>query len=250
MPFVAGGKPRDLRVVAMRVSAGHVAATRPAATYVIPPRGVEIRPAGTRAAAAPPATSQSIASEAWWAHAFVRPAAFTGCLAVATLFAAVKTVSPIARPVSFEPPQQVVNTTSKGSKLETQVAALEIDAPVVAAAEPDPDPVLMQEGEAERDAPRFKGKPMVGLASFYWQGKKTASGEKFDPQELTAAHRTLPFGTRVRVTSLATGRSVTVRINDRGPFVDGRIVDISRGAAQSLGMVDRGVTKVKLDVIQ
>jgi rare lipoprotein A len=89
-----------------------------------------------------------------------------------------------------------------------------------------------------------------GLASYYWQGTKTASGEKFNTRELTAAHRTLPFGTRVRVTDLATGRAVTVRINDRGPFVAGRIVDVSQAAAESLGMVDRGVAKIKLDVVQ
>jgi rare lipoprotein A len=67
---------------------------------------------------------------------------------------------------------------------------------------------------------------------------------------LTAAHRTLPFGTRVRVTNVATGQSVTVRVNDRGPFVPGRVVDISRGAAETLGIVDRGVAKVKLDVVE
>jgi rare lipoprotein A len=91
---------------------------------------------------------------------------------------------------------------------------------------------------------------MHGLASYYWQGTKTASGERFNKSEMTAAHRTLPFGTRVRVTSLETGRSVTVRINDRGPYVDGRIVDISRAAAESIGMIARGVPKVKLDVVQ
>jgi rare lipoprotein A len=89
-----------------------------------------------------------------------------------------------------------------------------------------------------------------GLASFYWQGTKTASGERFNARELTAAHRTLPFGTRVRVTNLSTGKSVTVRINDRGPFVGGRVVDVSSAAAESLGMVQQGVAKVKLDVIQ
>jgi peptidoglycan lytic transglycosylase len=89
-----------------------------------------------------------------------------------------------------------------------------------------------------------------GLASFYWQGSRTASGERFDKRELTAAHRTLPFGTRVLVTNLATGRSVTVRVNDRGPFVAGRIIDVSRAAAEELGMVGRGVTKVKLTVVE
>jgi len=89
-----------------------------------------------------------------------------------------------------------------------------------------------------------------GVASFYWQGQRTANGEKFDKRELTAAHRTLPFGTRVRVTNLATGRSVTVRINDRGPFVAGRVIDVSHAAAEELGMVGRGVAKVKLTVVQ
>ncbi len=89
-----------------------------------------------------------------------------------------------------------------------------------------------------------------GLASFYTEDEQTASGEKFDPLGLTAAHRTLPFGTRLRVTNVATGRSVTVRVNDRGPFVPGRVVDVSYSAAEKLGIVERGVAMVKLDVVQ
>jgi rare lipoprotein A len=89
-----------------------------------------------------------------------------------------------------------------------------------------------------------------GIASFYTEGTKTASGEKFDTHELTAAHRTLPFGTRLRVTNVATGQSVTVRVNDRGPFVPGRVVDVSHSAAETLGMVEGGIAKVKLDVVQ
>jgi rare lipoprotein A len=89
-----------------------------------------------------------------------------------------------------------------------------------------------------------------GLASFYSEGARTASGEKFDANELTAAHPTLPFGTRLRVTNVATGRSVTVRVNDRGPYVAGRVVDVSYSAANALGMVGRGVAKVKLDVVE
>jgi rare lipoprotein A len=89
-----------------------------------------------------------------------------------------------------------------------------------------------------------------GLASFYTEGTRTASGEKFDTHELTAAHPTLPFGTRLRVTNVASGRSVTVRVNDRGPYVPGRVVDVSYSAADALGMVGRGVAKVKLDVVQ
>ena len=89
-----------------------------------------------------------------------------------------------------------------------------------------------------------------GLASFYTEGTKTANGERFDTHELTAAHRTLPFGTQLRVTNVATGRSVTVRINDRGPFIPGRIVDVSHAAAETLGMVRGGIAKVNLDVVQ
>lgn len=92
--------------------------------------------------------------------------------------------------------------------------------------------------------------PSLGIASFYTEGTRTASGERFDTRELTAAHPTLPFGTRLRVTNVATGKSVTVRVNDRGPFVRGRVVDVSYSAAESLGMVGRGVAKVKLDVVQ
>jgi rare lipoprotein A len=96
------------------------------------------------------------------------------------------------------------------------------------------------------------GRPMAshGIASFYTEGTQTASGEKFDTHEMTAAHPTLPFGTRLRVTNVATGRSVTVRVNDRGPYVPGRIVDVSHSAAESLGIVDKGVANVRLDVVR
>jgi len=89
-----------------------------------------------------------------------------------------------------------------------------------------------------------------GMASFYTDGTLTASGEKFNSRELTAAHPTLPFGTRLRVTNSATGKSVTVRVNDRGPYVAGRVVDVSRSAAEVLGMVDKGVANVRLDVVE
>jgi rare lipoprotein A len=89
-----------------------------------------------------------------------------------------------------------------------------------------------------------------GVASFYTEDEWTASGERFNTHALTAAHPTLPFGTRLRVTNVTNGRSVVVRINDRGPFVPGRVVDLSGSAAESLGMVERGIVKVKLDVVQ
>ena len=90
----------------------------------------------------------------------------------------------------------------------------------------------------------------TGKASFYKHGHRTASGERFNPRDYTAAHRTLPFGTRVLVTNLKNGKSVIVRINDRGPHVKGRIIDLSYGAAQVVGLVALGVTQVKIVPLQ
>ena len=93
---------------------------------------------------------------------------------------------------------------------------------------------------------------MTGLASWYgpgFHGNQSASGEVFNQNALTAAHRSLPFGTMVRVTNLDNGRSVVVRINDRGPYSGGRVIDLSAGAAQMVGMMQTGVAPVQLDVI-
>ena len=93
----------------------------------------------------------------------------------------------------------------------------------------------------------------VGYASYYskkFKGRRTASGEIFDPMKLTAAHRKLPFGTLVKVTNLENHKSVIVRINDRGPFIKGRIIDLSYKAALKIGLVSKGVAKVKLEVIK
>ena len=95
-----------------------------------------------------------------------------------------------------------------------------------------------------------KASSSYGVASFYTEDEWTASGERFNTHAMTAAHPSLPFGTRLRVTNVTNGRSVVVRINDRGPYVHGRAVDLSGSAAESLGMVERGVAKVKLDVVQ
>lgn len=88
-----------------------------------------------------------------------------------------------------------------------------------------------------------------GKASWYALHSRTASGERMRPEALTAAHRTLPFGTMVRVENLRNGRAVVVRINDRGPFVHGRVIDLSRGAARVIGLTDSGVAQVQLKVV-
>ena len=94
--------------------------------------------------------------------------------------------------------------------------------------------------------------PQEGMASWYgpgFAGRTTSNGEVFDPGQLTAAHRTLPFGTRVRVTNLDSGASVEVRINDRGPFKAGRIIDLSRAAAERIGMLSSGLARVRVEVV-
>jgi rare lipoprotein A len=101
-------------------------------------------------------------------------------------------------------------------------------------------------------APPAPGTRIVGFASWYGsrhQGHATASGEAFDMNKLTAAHRTMPFGTRLRVTNVENGRSVVVRVNDRGPWVNDRVLDVSLAAAKALGMVGDGVTKVEVVVL-
>ncbi len=93
----------------------------------------------------------------------------------------------------------------------------------------------------------------VGIASWYgpgFQGNRTSNGEVYDMYGISAAHKTLPFGTIVKVVELDTGRSVVVRINDRGPFIEGRIIDLSKGAAEKLGIVDKGITHVGLRIVR
>lgn len=98
-----------------------------------------------------------------------------------------------------------------------------------------------------------EGYTQTGQASFYankFQNRKTANGERYKANELTAAHRTLPFGTRVKVTNVHNGKSVVVRINDRGPFVRGRIIDLSRAAFANIGDLSSGLLTVRIEVVR
>lgn len=100
--------------------------------------------------------------------------------------------------------------------------------------------------------PRLAGYSETGRASFYamkFQFRRTASGEKFNNFAMTAAHRTLPFGTKVLVTNTDNGKTVMVKINDRGPFVKGRVIDLSRSAFSKIGNTDKGTIPVKIAVI-
>ncbi|WP_137129733.1 septal ring lytic transglycosylase RlpA family protein [Rhizobium sp. FY34] len=91
--------------------------------------------------------------------------------------------------------------------------------------------------------------PGCGHASWYALGSKTASGERMNPSKLTAAHKSLSFGTQVKVTNKRNGKSVVVRINDRGPFTRGRVIDLSKAAAQNIGMISSGTAQVCYEII-
>ena len=104
---------------------------------------------------------------------------------------------------------------------------------------------------AATQAPAARTPALTGIASWYgehWQGRKTASGTRFDVAKLTAAHRDLPLNTRVRVTNLLNGRSVEVLVNDRGPYVGKRVLDLSEAAAKRLGMIKRGLAPVRIEI--
>jgi rare lipoprotein A len=106
-------------------------------------------------------------------------------------------------------------------------------------------------GAHNSQKPRNPKPYQVGTASWYgepFQGKATASGEPYDMRDFTAAHLSLPLGTYVRVTNLSNGKAVILRINDRGPYVEDRIIDVSYNAARALGFKDRGLQKVRVDV--
>ena len=107
-------------------------------------------------------------------------------------------------------------------------------------------------GTPKAGAPTSVGHTETGLASFYgneYQSRKTSNGEFFDQSKPTAAHRTLPFGTRLKVTNSQNGKSVVVRVNDRGPFAKGRVIDLSSSAFRNIANLNAGVVPVKIEVI-
>ena len=127
----------------------------------------------------------------------------------------------------------------KKSKKSYETASYGDDAPVKSKKKKSYDPESYSDG----------GATYSGKASYYWEPQALASGGRFNPNALTAAHKTLPFGTKVRVTNRSNGESVVVTINDRGPYVGGRIIDLSRAAAQAISMTGAGVAPVSVTVL-
>jgi rare lipoprotein A len=153
--------------------------------------------------------------------------------------AALTSAAPVEAVERVEPLLPVEAKVATGERvldLQTAVAGLE-------------DPVLPQAADPTETYESIG----QGEASYYGNelaGNRTANGERFNPHALTAAHRSLPMGTKLRVTNLANGRSVIVRINDRGPFVRSRIIDVSLGAAREINMVRSGKAQVKLEILR
>ncbi len=146
------------------------------------------------------------------------------------------TTTAVVSPASTTLPASFADPTISPS-VEVAVNPYVVPEVIPEVAAPAPNRTLFQRGEASWYGPGF-------------DGNYSASGEVFNRHAMTAAHRTLPFGTRVLVTNRNNGRSVVVRINDRGPFTGGRVIDLSQGAAASIGMIESGVADVQIDLIQ
>ena len=145
-------------------------------------------------------------------------------------------------------PSQTSNRAAKAAREPFRQAALAPDPSRLGTLRQAPQDDASRHN-ASRPAPQDEAsgaKAQTGRASWYDIAARTASGEVMDGEALTAAHRTLPFGSKVRVANLANGRSVVVRINDRGPFAKGRVIDVSRTAAEKLGMIRSGVARVSV----
>jgi len=184
----------------------------------------------------------------------VHPATFVAALAVAAvwvlaaLYVADRIVSPEqptpSRSLTIAPePSQIPNRAKKAAretiKKEAQLA------PEITTPEPEIVTPMPEEDGEEQDAPAE-----TGHASWYDLASKTASGEAMDADALTAAHPSLPLGSHVRVANLDNGREVVVRINDRGPFAKDRIIDLSKAAAETIGMVEAGVARVSVSLVE
>ena len=160
------------------------------------------------------------------------------------LVASALALAPLAASSAASPADSDISLEMSGSEAAAELVPI-LETPLVETAE-----LPASAPEAIAPASRSLGN---GTASYYgrkFHGRRTASGEIFDMGAMTAAHRTLPFGSLVRVTNPANGRSVTVRINDRGPFSRGRVIDVSRAAAEELGLITRGHATVALELIE
>lgn len=203
---------------------------------------------------------------------FSSPAGIAATAAVGVALAVGGTVGAVRLTADDAPAPAVVDTVTPGATVTTAPPSPSSSPSVTRSPSASPSPTVTASPRATRTQAASRGKPRTAApkpaatpkatapksnvvdsgscgASFYDEGQLTANGENFDPNALTAAHKTLPFNTKVRVTNPANGKSVTVRINDRGPFIDGRCIDLSRAAFASIASVDLGALTVRYEVL-
>jgi rare lipoprotein A len=204
---------------------------------------------------------------------FSSPAGIAATAAVGVALAVGGTVGAVRLTADDAPAPAVVDTVTPEATVTTAPPSPSPSPSVTRTPSASPSPTVTASPSATRTQAASRGKPRTAApkpsattkkaaapkrtvvdsgscgASFYDEGQLTANGENFDPNALTAAHKTLPFNTKVRVTNPANGKSVTVRINDRGPFIDGRCIDLSRAAFASIASVDVGALTVRYEVL-
>ncbi|MBM7077668.1 septal ring lytic transglycosylase RlpA family protein [Micromonospora humida] len=203
---------------------------------------------------------------------FSSPAGIAATAAIGVALAVGGTVGAVQLTADDAPAPVVVDTFAPGAVATTDAPTPSPSASATASPSASPSPTVTASPKATRTQAASRSKPRTPApkpsattkkaapkstvvdsgscgASFYDEGQLTANGENFDPSALTAAHKTLPFNTKVRVTNPANGKSVTVRINDRGPFIDGRCIDLSRAAFATIASVDVGALTVRYEVL-
>ena len=204
------------------------------------------------------AINVSISPATWTAALVVVAGWVAGALFVANHIASTPQPSVPQKILAAPDASQTPNRAAKAAREPIKQAALAPDpsslgaprqAPQDEATLPHPpqDEATLRDTSPDDDAAQAQGQ--TGRASWYDLEAKTASGEAMDGEALTAAHPSLPFGSKVTVANLDNGRSVVVRINDRGPFSEGRIIDVSRAAAEKLGMIGTGVARVSVNPV-
>ncbi|MEU7955947.1 septal ring lytic transglycosylase RlpA family protein [Micromonospora humida] len=203
---------------------------------------------------------------------FSSPAGIAATAAIGVALAVGGTVGAVQLTADDAPAPVVVDTFAPGAVATTDAPTPSPSVSATASPSASPSPTVTASPKATRTQAASRSKPRTPApkpsattkkaapkstvvdsgscgASFYDEGQLTANGENFDPSALTAAHKTLPFNTKVRVTNPANGKSVTVRINDRGPFIDGRCIDLSRAAFATIASVDVGALTVRYEVL-
>lgn len=174
-----------------------------------------------------------------------RPGFWIYCAAVIGLSSFIGSSAAVVEQVSRKPETAATNAVAPAAPAMPA-------APAVAATPAVAPTPLAEQQPGEPDPASAKAADQVGIASWYGtqeQGRLTANGERFDQRKLTAAHRTLPLDTKVKVTNLENGKTIEVRVNDRGPYIPGRVLDLSTQAAKMLGMEKEGLALVRIEIL-